>query len=176
MSFEMRFTAIRPKMWTLKYVRLELLNTLRKEARAGRKEYQQTTKTWTHKPVFKISDLSLRGQVARITVSTTDRIYGYVDRGTKSSARPIEPRRPFSASGRPSSLRFRPGYRRKTTPGVLRSTSGGRYGPYIYPVSVPHKGIKARGFTPIVRRRAQRRLNVSAPKAIQRGIEKGIKS
>ena len=174
MSFEMRFTAIRPKMWTLKYVRLELMNTLRKEARAGRKEYQQTTRTWAHKPVFKISGLSLRGQVARITVSTTDRIYGYVDRGTRRHV--IEPRSPVSISGRPSSLRFRPGYRRKTRPRHIGSSAGGRFGAYVYPVSVTHPGIKARGFTPLIRRRAQRRLNASAPKAVQRGIEKGIKS
>ena len=173
MPLELHFTAIRPQLWTLKFVRFELLNMLRKEARFTRKLYQRTTKTWTHKPKFELTGLSLAGDVARITVKTDSKIYSHVDKGT--SPHMIVPRRPTSASGRSSALRFQRGYRAKTLPKVIASLPGGKFGAIVYRPGVMHPGIKAREFTKTIASIMRLRFPSAARTAVTRGLAKGIK-
>lgn len=103
-------------------------------------DYQSTTRTWKHKPSFRIAH---KGD--SVTVGTDDEIYGYVDKGTRPHT--IRPRRA-------KVLRFSSGYRAKTTPGSLGSGSGGATGGAVYRRFVQHPGTKARRFTELVQKRA----------------------
>lgn len=169
MALEMWLTAIQPGRWSLQPVIAELLKELDALGKEAKKLLLKPTATWTHKVTF---HHRVDRATARVRIWTTDRIYGYLDRGTKPHV--IEPRRPLSPSGRPSSLRYQAGYRPKTRPRRLSSYHGGKLGPFIYPVGVMHPGIAARGFTTLVAKRMQQLAPRKVGTAIQRGVTKGI--
>ena len=101
--------------------RLELLNALRKTARAIRKDFDKTIKTWDEKPVFgqKI-ELKRRYDFMAVTVETASNQYKWVDEGTKPHIiKPV----------RAKVLAFPANYTPKTTPNVIGSKPGGASGP-----------------------------------------------
>lgn len=112
-----------------------------------KKDYATITKAWKHQPDVD-SDYELRGIDATVLVGVDDKVFNYLDKGTK--------------------VRYalmRPGYKRKTKPGRLSSTAGGggvRYIGKARPAYYskrkrwPLKGIKARNWTPILQRRARK--------------------
>ena len=112
------------------------------------KRYQRTTSTWSDRPRFE-SSTDYTSNSVTVSVGTDNDIYGFVDKGTglwgpKRAKYEIKPKGP----GYP--LRFRSGYKAKTTPGVLGSGGGGPFGPTVTAWSVMHPGIKTRGFTAMI--------------------------
>jgi hypothetical protein len=74
-----------------------------------------------------------------VRVFTRSKIYAYVNDGTPEH--PIFPRR------RNGVLRFQPGYRAGTRPGILSSRSPQRFGGTVTSFGIPkHPGIQARDF------------------------------
>lgn len=106
-------------------------------------DHQQTTRTWTHQPRW-----TVRVSAAAITVTTSDRIYAYVDRGTRAHI--IRPRRA-------KRLVFRTGYHAKTRPGSLLAGHGGATGPFVFSLGVHHPGTEARDFSGQLEKRWKRR-------------------
>jgi hypothetical protein len=95
--------------------------------------YQQTTRTWTHQPTF----TAQRESTARWRVETDDKIYGYIDRGTRV-------RRALMSRD----------WRSKTKPNVIASYNGrGRVLYISRKLNLP--GIKARNFSKRIRERIQ---------------------
>jgi hypothetical protein len=120
-------------------------------------EFQQTTRSWRHKPDFRIA----KDGDDRVTVGTDDEVYGYVDQGTRPHV--IRPRR-----GR--FLRFQAGARAKTTPGSL-SSGGGGGGTTTFRRGVNHPGTKARGFSELIAKRAEGRVLDEVTRQLRKAAE-----
>lgn len=116
-------------------------------------DFQGIVRGWEHKPEFRIVK-----EDDHVSVGTDDDVFKFVDEGT----------RPHTIRARRAKfLRFMAGARAKTTPGSLRSGSGGG-GSLMFRRSVNHPGSKARGFSKMVAKRAQDRL----PDEMNRQLEK----
>lgn len=157
-----KMMAISPQELKTDAIRLELLNAMRKAGRGIRKDFQATTKTWKHKPEFKMT-ISLRSPGPFVNVSTQSEIYGYVDRGTKPHI--IRPKNK-------SVLRFQSIYTAKTTPNVLSSSKGGASGDFVFAKEVHHPGTKPRNFTNLIRDKWKDEFYTLMNDAIARGAKK----
>lgn len=108
--------------------------------------YEDTVRTWTHKPQFPVKKIDRPNELS-LTITAKGKyrkIYAYVEQGTKQ--RIIVPRRRFFR-GQRSVLRFQPNYVPKTTPRDIRAGRGGKFGHHVFRKSVIHPGIKPREFT-----------------------------
>jgi len=114
----------------------EVLKALKDAGDRLEEDYRQVTKTWHHKPDIERQE-ELSSSKARVVVGSSDRIYSYVTKGTP--AHRICPRRA-------KRLRFREGYRSKTTPGVVGSQAGGSHGGEVFSAGVSHPGTEKRDF------------------------------
>jgi len=123
--------------------RLAILNGMRAIGKDIKRDFEATTATWDHKPDFKL-DISLAGGEPAVTVGTTDKIYGYVDEGTRPhTIAPVNAK----------VLSFQAGYKAKTQPGVIGSTGGGAQGDQVFSMVVNHPGTKARNFSQKIKRK-----------------------
>lgn len=104
--------------------------------------FRGTTRTWSHQPSFDYA-VEAGGKSFDVLAGTGNQIYRYVDEGT----------RPHVIAGR-HLLAFRANYQAKTSPGSLQARSGGASGPMVFAKRVMHPGIRARGFTPLVKKKA----------------------
>jgi hypothetical protein len=120
-------------------------------------EFRQTTRSWRHKPDFRI----VREGDGRQAVGTDDEVYGYVDQGTPKHV--IRPRRG-------KFLRFQAGARAKTTPGSL-SSGGGGGGTTTFRRGVNHPGTKARGFSELIAKRAEGRVLDEVTRQLRKAAE-----
>lgn len=124
-----------------------------------RTDYQATTRTWQHKPVFiiKFAPDRLSAQVY-----TTSKIYDWVDAGTKPHL--IRPKGNYP-------LRFMTGFQPKTRVMQITSVSGRRGTTPVAARVVHHPGTKARNFTKVIlrasKRNFQKRLQQEIMKASQ---------
>lgn len=128
-------------------------NALEGTAKAIKVDYLVTAQTWQHKPRF---DITNPGNYTR-EIATSDEIYGYVDLGTRPHI--IRPRNA-------SQLRFQSGYKAKTSPNVIASRPGGKFGPTVYTREVKHPGTQARGFSKAI----AKKWNREWPRNLQRAI------
>lgn len=126
-----------PELLREKEMRLELLNALRRMGTKVKRDFQETTKTWNHKPDFGPAEPSLRGGKAMVEVSTDDNQYRWVNDGTK-------PHGIASNSGK--RLAFPSEFTPKTMPGVIGSETGYHGGDVIQVYQVWHPGNEARKF------------------------------
>ena len=131
-----QWKGIKPTKLRSSKVRLELLNAVGRQATAIKKDYARTVKSWAKKPEFEVQQ-SLKGGPS-VLVGTDDVVYLFVDEGTRPHI--IAPKGPWP-------LRFQTGYKAKTSPGVLDSGSGGKFGPERRALVVHHPGTEARGFS-----------------------------
>lgn len=110
-----------------------LENAVRKamdiEQRQQIKLFRQTTAYWRHKPDFEYK-IETMGDVMTLTVYTDDKIYGYINYGTR--VRYATMSKDFQS---------------KTNPGSLRSGRGKNPDPVYVSKKVPRAGIQARDFT-----------------------------
>lgn len=77
-----KFRAIKAKAPNVAAARFVLLNEMRKVGGDIKDDFEAVTSSWKHKPTFDLKN-SLAGGQPSVTVSTTDKIFGYVDEGTK---------------------------------------------------------------------------------------------
>lgn len=105
------------------------------------RELDYATSTWTNQPVFK-GTVWHRGTVASVKVSTTDKVFIYVDQGTRPHI--------ITPKGEGYPLRFRwdgPGsYKPKSKPGILRAYRGEVPSTEVRRMFVHHPGTEARKF------------------------------
>ena len=130
------YKIIKPSRLKEDALRLILLNEVRKVGTQIKADFEKTTATWDHKVVFE-EQISLSGG-PQVEVYTTDKIYGYVDRGTRPHIiRPVKAK----------ALRFQSGYKAKTMPGVIGSQGGGSFGDTVFSKGVQHPGNAPRNFS-----------------------------
>lgn len=131
-------------------------NALSAAARGARVDFNVTTQTWGERPEFAIDKVK-DGRA----VYTTDPKYKFVNDGTKPHT--IAPRngKVLIFGG--------PGFKAKTTPGVIGSKAGKKgKGQIITPKPVQHPGTQARGF----REAIAKKWRAQMPKVIQAQISK----
>lgn len=133
---------IKPQRLKDKRIRMMFLNAMRKEGTQIKHDFQRTTKTWTHKPVFDVV-ISLTGPGPVVIVGTDDKIYRYVNDGTKPH---LILAGIYSGKSKKKALAFSEGYTAKTAPGVLDAKDGGPHGDVILRAAVLHPGTEARRF------------------------------
>lgn len=136
---------------------------LRREVVAVKRELSLPTKRWKHTVVF--YDRSASGaQSSGVDVGTENKIYGYVDRGTRPHI--IRPKKA-------KSLAFNSVFRAKTKPDSLNSAVGSSKPPKVYAQEVRHPGTRARGFTKLVLRRSRLRFAKNVDKAVRLAVARG---
>ena len=117
-------------------------------AQAIKRDFDAITKTWDHEVKFTIRKTTRSGRRG-ITVTTNDRIFGYVNNGTEPHIiTPVRAR----------ALHFQEGYTAKSRPGWIGSQDGGPFGDDVYAQQVNHPGTDARKFDVAIARRRQKEL------------------
>lgn len=136
----------------------EIKKALKAEGQDVVGEYEKTTGTWKKKPEFEVL-IDTSGGEAAVLVGTDNEIYNYVDQGTRPHIiRPVRAR----------ALRFKSGYKAKTTPGKIGSQSGGSFGDTVYAQQVRHPGSKAREFSQVIQKRRKKPFTRRMVKAMQK--------
>ena len=135
---------IKPKTLQIDKMRLELLNAMHKFGTVVKGDFEATTSTWKHKPKFE-DQVSLRQATGpALFVFTQDKIYGYVDKGT----RPHEIWAGYyTGKSDKKTLAFPSMFTPKTTPGSLKSGPGSSGGETVFTPYVQHPGTEPRGFS-----------------------------
>jgi hypothetical protein len=162
MAIVAKLKAIKPAKMKEKELRLELLNVLRSISKDVRKDFEATVKTWEHKPRFEEA-ISLKGAGPQFLVGTDDEIYKFVDKGTKPHI--IRPKKARA-------LHFMGGYRAKTKPNVIGSSSGGASGPEVFTKHVNHPGTKARGFEEAIGKKWDKQFKKRMHTAMKKAAKK----
>lgn len=126
------------------------------EAERVKDSYEKTAATWSRKPKFQIRKRGKRST----EVFTENEIYEYLDKGTRPHV---------IRAKRASTLSFNTaGFQSKTVPRRLTPRPGKAAGPpRAFPIAVQHPGMRARGYTPIIRRTSQKRLKRNVDRALQ---------
>lgn len=138
-----------------------VVEEMRQEARNVQREYEQTVRTWKNQPDFEIEEKD-----KNIYVNTDDKVYGYVDKGTRPHI--IKPKNP----GYP--LRFNTvGFRSKSVPQKLIARAGSpAKPPEARPMFVKHPGNDPRRFTVLIRKRSQARFAKNFNKRIKQELNR----
>lgn len=103
-------------------------------------DFESTVSTWSNKPSF-TGRVILGASTFSVNVKASGDgadIWNMLNVGTRAHL--IRPRNARSLS-------FRSGYRAKTRPGRIRSSSGGASGPSVFAQAVQHPGTEAREWT-----------------------------
>lgn len=135
--------AIKPQRLKDGAFRLELLGAMRKAGTAIKKDFAATTRTWEHKVKFEVV-VSLAGGGPTLLVATDDKIYRWVDEGTKGPY-PIWAGF-WTGKSDKKVLAFPSEFEPKTTPRVIDSGPGFSGGDMVLTPYVEHPGIEAREF------------------------------
>jgi len=135
-----------------KAFRQELARINQKTAKAMKRDFERTTRTWDRHVEFK--QMTEVGAETAVLVYTTDEIYGYVSGGTRV-------RRALMS----------PDYDPKTKPGVLDSFPGRGHMVYVSRnLSLP--GIEARNFPKLVEKKHGKAYRREIERAIKRAARK----
>lgn len=160
--------SIKPKRLRPDAVRLELLNTLRKEGTTQRKELEKTVRTWSApKPRFE-SAISLAGGDLTILTAPTgtkqavDK-WTWANDGTRN--RSIHARRkPYMV--------FQVGYQARTMPKQFSSGKSRRHGQWVRVKTVRNHRIRPRAWTETLSKRRIDPFRKAIFAAIERGSRK----
>jgi hypothetical protein len=120
------------------------------------RDFEATTRTWTHKPLFDVT-ITQQGEDYIVVAGTDDLIYLFVSEGTKPHV---------IAAKRSPYLVFQSGYRAKTRVGIIGSQEGGAFGDTLFRKSVKHPGSKARKFIAKIQARRQVTLTQEGNQAV----------
>lgn len=147
----LKATVPKPLLWRRDRFEREIKGVAKNlNNRIGR-TYDAITETWENKPYFKKSiGASVLGKsvftkgAIYASVTTDSDIYRYVTLGTEPH--PIDPR-PDNPTGL---LIFQRNFKPKTKVGVLESSEGGKFGPFIFTDHVEHPGVEARDYESVI--------------------------
>jgi hypothetical protein len=157
------FKTIKPARLKEDAFRLYMLNAMRQSGKEIQAEYAKTTATWKTKPVFETL-VSLSGAKFTVAVLTNDKIFDYVDRGT----RPHEIWAGFyTGKSNKKVLAFKGSHYPKTFPGVLGSVPGGSFGKDVRVPYVHHPGNAPRKFTAAIEKLYQPKFKKNCEEAMR---------
>lgn len=139
-----------------------MLKTAATIAAGEQDRLEAVTDDWRDNPDFK-TELSRSGNRINISITTDSIIFHWVDQGTQPHIIP--------GAGRTATMTIRGGYTARSSPGTLRTNSGGGRSSErnIRTTSVSHPGIEPRDFSGHVSELMQKQLNRSIPESV-RGV------
>lgn len=157
--------SLKPKKLSVSKVRLKILNELRKEGRAVKKEFEKTTATWKGaKPTFEIA-IGLTGKDAIVLIGPAGDPEGaqkwvWLNDGTKPHV--------IKAKNVPNLIfRHGSGFKPKTKVKTFSSGPGANTGPIVSKKQVKHPGIEARDWTGEIVKKRKKKFNQALIKAAQ---------
>ena len=143
--------------------REELLKAAKVIEQDALKDFNKTTANWKHKVVFTGKIESTGTQSIKIIISTKDKIWGYVDEGTKPHIIKAKTRR---------GLLFKAGSKPKTTPDVVGTFPGQTGTDWVNKMQVKHPGTEPRNFTKHIAKTTQSELNREVKNALARAARR----
>lgn len=155
-----------PKQTWSKTMTAEIAKATTDTLNTMKHDFERTVRGWNTRVIFTTQkSLKVSGDSLRGSVGTDNKIYGYVNNGTRAHI--IRPKRA-------KALRFRTGYRPKTQFRTLISKSGGgAYGPYAYAQVVRHPGTAPREFDVTIADMRQPDYEQAVRKAIMKAVSDG---
>ena len=151
--------AIKPARFNNQAFRVAIEKAAQEAARGIEADFKLTTATWKHKVTF-TKIVSIEPSPVEILVGTDDKIYGYVDLGT----------RPHFIFAKPGKVLAFPGsYSAKTTPGVIGSRAGGGSGSTVFASYVEHPGTDPRNFDETIRKKWTPKFRATMKAAMRAG-------
>jgi len=136
------FKLIKPQRLKEGDFRLKMLNAARKAGTQIKGDFEKCVATWDHKPKFAV-EVSLTGPGPIVEVWTDDKVFRYVNEGTKEHDVWAGY---YTGKSDKKVLVFQEHYKEKTSVGVIGSTAGGPSGKLIFRPYVHVEGIEARKF------------------------------
>lgn len=127
------------------------------------KEFRKTVDGWSNPPPF--NPHVYHGNALATVVYTESERYAWVNNGTQ--AHRITPK------GARGLLRFQPGYRAATRPGVIGSGRPSRFGEHVSSRGVFHPGVEARNFDQMIAEEYADTFVADIQDAISMAVEKG---
>jgi len=159
----LRLEAIAPKNLPTGHEYAQVIEkSVQKTGNLIQRDLQATTRTWKHKPGFTVSVISSGGEYS-VVAGTDDKIYGFVDAGTKPH---------IIKAKRSKYLRFAGGYRAKTRVGIIGSQEGGPFGADTFRKSVHHPGFPGRKFIITIQKRRQKTIEQETSQAVAKVARK----
>lgn len=138
---QFKLTPILPRPLNVSGLKQALIDGMRDVGERIREDFEDTTTTWNHKPIwepaFPIPKVGT--DEISVTTETDDQVYGWLNDGTKKNY-PI-PRVPGVKS-----LAFPSQFIAKTSPGIIGSGVGFSGGDIQFAKQVIHPGVDARDF------------------------------
>jgi hypothetical protein len=153
-----KMTAIRPKAKAIQFTRFADAAKLGMQdaAEEVQKDIEATTATWNHDVEIVVKERS-----DGYAIEVKDKIWQMLDSGTRAHR---------IIARKAKRLRFMGGYRAKTRPGFIGSTSGGTSGGPVFRQSVMHPGTTARGWSKLIGAKYRAQLSKFISKRIKEAL------
>lgn len=153
-----KLVAIKPSAKAINFTRFATAAKLGMQdaAEAAEKDIEATFETWKHKPTVTVKE---RSDGYSLTVD--DPVWNMLDKGT--------PKHVIRAK-RARFLRFSPGYRAKTRPGFIGSTTGSRGEGAVFRKMVNHPGTKARSWSKLIGTKYRAKIQTFISKRIKEAL------
>lgn len=157
---QIKLTPILPQPLNVSDMMHDLIDGMRDLGVEIRENFEDTTKTWDHKPVWDPPTSVPKVGTKMISVETTteDLRYLWVNSGTKKDY-PITARRA-------KTLAFPSQFISKTFPGIIGSGVGFSGDVDRFPKEIIHPGIEARKFDVEIRKRQEKNAKIIMDRAI----------
>ena len=155
---------IKPQRFNDKDFQRVIRNALYRQARLVLKDFEETVRTWEHKPAFVVkTHATAQIPSPSLEVYTTDEIYGYVDKGTKphdifAGA--------YTGKSNKKTLAFPSMFSPKTKPGSLKSSAGRSGGSTVHTPYVHHPGTEPRNFSENIEKKHEKSFRKEMEKAM----------
>lgn len=151
---QIKLFVIIPQPLNVSGMKQELINMMRDVGERIREEFEDTTKTWNHKPRFEPSTSVPKVGTDMISVetTTTDKVYNWVSDGT-----PSHPIFPVNAKALAFPGKFIP----KTFPGIIGSGVGSSGPVDQFRNWVAHPGVEARKFDKSIADKEKENIKIS---------------
>lgn len=153
---QIKMSVIIPQPINVSAMKQEFITAMKDIGVEIRENFEDTVRTWNHKPTFEPATMVPRVGVDTITVETLtdDLIYKYVSEGTKTKPGinivPV----------RAKKLAFPGTFIPKTFPGIVGSGAGFSGPVDTFRAGVHHPGVKARNFVDEIQKRQEKNAKI----------------
>lgn len=150
--------AIKPSAKAIQFTRFAdaAKRGMQDAAEDAKQDIEATTSTWQHDVAITVKERS-----DGYSISVEDAVWNMLDKGTRAHR---------IVARKAKRLRFAGGYRAKTRPGFIGSSSGGASGGAIFRQSVMHPGTVARGWSKLIGAKYRSRLQSYISKRIKEAM------
>lgn len=160
-----KFTPILPGPFRASAFNTQVVRAVSFVTRDIKRDFQSTVSSWNHQVRFVDVPSASRDEVSR-TIYTTDRIYGWVNNGTRNDGMGGYMIQPVNKK----SLSYQKEFSSKTLPRTIGSRSGGKFGEKVFRAWTIHPGTEARKFDEAIAEKHLKRLVQYVQHAMTMGV------